>query len=177
MTVSAGPARPRAAARPVPRQRPELAHLDLTALRACREELARDESRLSYWRRIVQARLDLVRAGLDTRGTAHLRRALVPAQSRGSRRALMEVLPADDVPPLPDLAALWDREVDPGDEATAAAVVRELAAAETELSAHRAAVHRMHAEVTAELVARYRADPALALLALPLPAQGSRRSR
>lgn len=49
--------RPAAARRPVARVA-HLAHLDLDALREYRQELITEESRVSYWRRILQARID-----------------------------------------------------------------------------------------------------------------------
>ena len=55
-------ARPKAAssARPVPERRPEFSHLTLDGLRAYRRALTAEESRVSYWRRLIQARLDVV---------------------------------------------------------------------------------------------------------------------
>src|SRR4051812_45469887 len=54
-------------AAPAPRPRRErsddFVHLSLGRLRSYRQALAEEENRVSYWRRIVQARLDLVRAG------------------------------------------------------------------------------------------------------------------
>ena len=40
---------------------PHFAHLALDALRAYRQELLAEERRVSYWRRILQARLDTAR--------------------------------------------------------------------------------------------------------------------
>ena len=168
-------ARPRGAARPEPVQQPEFAHLQLEALRTYRTALTHEESRVSYWRRIVQARLDLVRAGEDGSGLEHLRDILAQASSGGGRTALVEIVPIDDVPPLPDLAELWDRIPVPGDTEGNAALEADLADAESRLSAYRTALHRRLAGATQELVARYKDEPLLALRALPLAPEQQRR--
>jgi len=49
--------RPAAGRRPAQRV-PHLEHLELSALREYRQDLLTEESRVSYWRRILQARLD-----------------------------------------------------------------------------------------------------------------------
>lgn len=169
-------ARTRGAARPEPVRLPEFAHLSLEALRTYRTALTHEESRVSYWRRIVQARLDVVRAGEDGSGLNHLREVLVQAQSGHGRTALVDVVPIDDVPPLPDLAELWDRIPVPGDTEGNAELEASLADAEERLSAYRAALHRRLAGATQELVARYKDEPTLALLALPLRPETRRRA-
>ena len=75
---------------------------------------------MSYWRRIIQARLDLVRAA-DTGATDDASRTSrnIFAESRvgaDPRRALITIVPIDDMPPLPDLGAVWAREPIPGDD-------------------------------------------------------------
>lgn len=168
--------RTRGAARPEPVRLPEFAHLSLEALRTYRTALTHEESRVSYWRRIVQARLDVVRAGEDGSGLNHLREVLVQAQSGQGRTALVDIVPIDDVPPLPDLAELWDRIPVPGDTEGNAELEAGLADAEERLSAYRAALHRRLAGSTQELVARYKDEPTLALLALPLRPETRRRA-
>jgi hypothetical protein len=156
--------------RPAPLRVPELHHLELQALRTYRKDLGAEENLVSYWRRILQARLDVVVSGTSARGAEHQRLAPVLTTSRMSagRAALVQVLPVDGIPPLPRLGELWDRQVDADDELGRAAFADDLRAAEDELSAYRAALHERIAEVTAELIARYREDPALCLSALPL---------
>src|SRR3954468_24087552 len=56
--------------RTVPERSPEFAHLALEGLRAYRRALTTEEGRVSYWRRIIQARLDLVRAPEAAAGTS-----------------------------------------------------------------------------------------------------------
>ena len=155
--------------RTVPERSPEFAHLTLEALRAYRRALTTEEGRVSYWRRIIQARLDLVRApDLGTPTSDNLRSVFADARVDSSRRALHDVVPVDDMPPLPDLAELWAREPNPDDEAYNTTLVRDLSRAEAQLSAYRTALHKRLAGATGELIARYREQPALCLSALPL---------
>jgi hypothetical protein len=159
----------RAGARPVPQRSADFAHLSLDALREFRRTLTTEEAKVSYWRRIIQARLDVVRAGtLGSSDGAHLRPVLTDARVAGSRKALLEVVPIDDIPPLPSLAELWERRVEAGDEAGQAELDADLFAAEQQLSAYRKALHARIADATGELIARYRETPSLCLSVLPL---------
>jgi hypothetical protein len=169
-------ARPKVAAstRPVPERRPEFSHLTLDGLRAYRRALTAEEGRVSYWRRLIQARLDVV-ADVDAvqDPASHERFRSVFAESRAaSRQALVGVVPVDDVPPLPDLEALWAQELRPYDLKHTSRLRRDLSHAELQLSAYRAALHRKLSAATQELIARYREDPSLALTALPLVPPG-----
>jgi hypothetical protein len=158
--------------RPVPELSQDFAHLSLDALREYRRTLTAEEDRVSYWRRIIQARLDLLRAGtLGTADGEHLRPVLTDRRVASGRTALVSVMPVDDIPPLPSLAELWDRRVEAGDTAAEAELDHDLAVAERRLSDYRQALHRRIADATGELIARYRAQPALCLTALPLPAE------
>lgn len=154
--------------RQAPERSPEFAHLTLDGLRAYRRALSDEEGRVSYWRRIVQARLDLVRstdggsAGLDT-----LRGVFAETRVDGGRKALMTVFPHGDMPPMPDLAEVWSREPRPGAEAWNKRLIRDLSKAETQLSAYRTALHKRLSAATNELIARYREQPELCLTALP----------
>jgi RsiG-like len=161
----------RAAAREVPQRSEEFAHLSLPALRDYRQSLGQEENRVSYWRRLIQARMDLIELqGVeDSVRLERLRLALAESRVGEGRRALVSIMPIDDVPPLPDLAALWSREAHPDDPESVAELRRDLAFAELQLSAYRAALHRRLAGATGELIARYREEPQLALLALPVP--------
>jgi hypothetical protein len=165
-------ARPKVAAstRPVPERRPEFSHLTLDGLRAYRRALTAEEGRVSYWRRLIQARLDVV-ADLDAvlDPVSHQRIRAVFAESRSpSRQALVGVVPVDDVPPLPDLESLWSQELRPYDVKHTTRLRRDLSHAELQLSAYRSALHRKLSAATQELIARYRENPCLALTALPL---------
>jgi hypothetical protein len=155
----------------VPERSPEFSHLPLVGLRQYRKALTQEESRVSYWRRIIQARLDVVRAlsGDLGPGVDALRPILGQARVGAARNALLDVVPLDDIPPLPNLESLWDRDPRPGDEPYNTALAEELSRAEAQLSAYRQALHRRLANATNELIARYREEPALCLTVLPLP--------
>jgi hypothetical protein len=155
----------------VPERSAEFVHLPLVGLRQYRKALTQEESRVSYWRRILQARLDVVRAmdpasGPDVEALAPV---LGAERVGAARQALLDVVPFDDIPPLPHLETLWERDPRPGDDAWNAALVSDLEKAETQLSAYRAALHRRLGAATTELIARYREEPSLCLSALPLP--------
>lgn len=173
------PGRPSARLRPVPERSPDFAHLTLSALRVYRKALAAEEDRVSYWRRIIQARLDLVRAG-EQRGGLRLesvRDVLSDERVGTGRTALLAILPHEDMPPLPNLVDLWQADPLPGDSPEAlehnARMEQELAEAETALSSYRGALHQRIDAATGELIARYREDPTLCLSALPTqPADG-----
>lgn len=158
---------PRKAARPVPVRTEEHAHLSLEELRDYRKALTAEESNVSYWRRIIQARLDLVRAGSSISYGENLKPVLTDERVGAGRRALVEILPIDDIPPLPDLASLWDRTADPADAEATTALADDLFAAEQQLSEYRRALHQRLSAATAELIARYRDEPTLCLSALP----------
>ena len=153
-------------ARPEPKRTEQHAHLTLDGLRDYRTALTAEESNVSYWRRIIQARLDVVRAGSDL-ASANLKPVLTDERVGAGRRALVEVLPMSDIPPLPDLASLWERQVDPSDAAALARLEADLDDAEKQLSSYRHALHIRLGEATSELIARYRDEPNLCLTALP----------
>lgn len=167
LTAAPAPALRKPSTRPVPERTEEHAHLSLEALREYRKALTAEESNVSYWRRIIQARLDLVLAGSSVTSGENLKPVLTDERVGAGRRALIEILPVDDIPPLPDLASLWDRYVDPSDEAGVAALADDLDAAERQLSEYRSVLHLKLAAATSELIARYRDEPTLCLSALP----------
>lgn len=158
-------------ARPLPVRNDSYDHLSLDELRDYRRALSDEENKVSYWRRILQARLDLLVTGNATKDfdPERLRPVLTTERVGTGRQALVQVLPVDDIPPLPSLAELWERRVTADDEVGKQAFVDELRAAEEQLSSYRTALHRRIAEATGELIARYREQPGLCLTALPLP--------
>jgi hypothetical protein len=162
---------PRSKDREVPERSAEFDHLSLATLRSYRQTLTAEENRVSYWRRLIHARMDLIdiNGADDSIRLEKLRQALSETRVTAGRQALVAVLPIDDVPPLPDLESLWQREAHPEDPVATANLKRDLAFAELQLSAYRSALHRRLSNATNELIARYREEPALALLALPLP--------
>jgi anti-sigma-K factor RsiG len=155
--------------RPEPRRAPELAHLTLLELRDYRQELVAEETRISYWRRILQARLDSVIAPGDHAALDRLRGVLHAHADSSRRLAMLPVATPDDAPPLPDLTALWETTVTSG--AHDESLVARLADAEQELSSYRHSLHARLDAATGELISRYRDYPALALCALPVPDQ------
>ncbi len=161
------PPRPRRPERSTPARAGELVHLSLRELRAYRDELRDEEVLVSYWRRIVQARLDLLAGAKgDERQdlVERLSRALTRGRRESRRDALLRVQPGEAMPPLPNLAELCG-EVG---QARAADAQRPLAEAEAALSSYRTVLLQRLDLVTADLIARYRDDPAACLLALPV---------
>ena len=72
---------------------------------------------------------------------------------------------ASGLPPLPDLAELW-QQMTPDDPDARAELLLALREAETRLSDYRRELHERIDHETGELIARYRENPALALTAL-----------
>lgn len=148
---------------------PRLADLSLSALRVYRRKLADEEDRVSYWRRLVHARLDLLAAETSTEGQlslATLARVLGDTGAGRTRTALVRVRAAEPLPELPVLEEMWVTEVDPRDPEALAAAVERLRTAERQLTSYRNALHQRIDEATSELIVRYRADPKSALVAL-----------
>jgi len=162
--------------RSVPERSPDFAHLSLDGLRAYRRALTAEEGRVSYWRRIIQARLDLVRAAEAGTGTTvdNLRGVFAEARVDSGRKALITVVPDEDIPPLPDLAEIWAREPRVGAIEHNRALAHDLMKAEAQLSAYRTALHKRLSAATGELIARYREQPDLCLSALPSQRTGVR---
>lgn len=160
--------------RPAPERAPGFAHLDLDGLRGLRHTLSQEESAVSYWRRIIQARLDVLRDSRARTGgfdASRLAPVLTDQRVGAGRAALVEVLDHADaaaIPPLPDLARLWAREVALDDAEAVLALEADLLVAEAQLSTYRSALHDRIGAATSELIARYREEPTLCLSALPL---------
>jgi hypothetical protein len=139
--------------------------MGLEDLRAHRQELVTEESRVSYWRRILQARMDLIIGHDDHKALQRLGVVLAEHEAHSRRLAVQSLHVPGDAPPLPDLGMLWDTSMlndDPD------AIVARLAEAEHQLSAYRRSLHERLDAATGELIARYHEDPALALSALPM---------
>lgn len=182
---AASPASPTAAERrtarriaraqePPPERDQRYDHMSLTELRDLRRSLQEEEGRVSYWRRILQARIDLLRDGATSGGATvdGLRRILADPQTSHRRTAVLPVHPVEGTPPLPDLAALWTH-VDT-DAADRDLHLSRLVRAERDLSDFRVRLHTRIDRVTAQLIARYREDPHQALTALPTRSQPPR---
>ena len=148
----------------------ELAGLDLPQLRAYRGELEAEEDRVSYWRRLVHARIDVLEAESGTGhtlGIDELVRVLGDTGSGRSRHALVSFRAADPLPELPVLAEMWVTEVDPQDPGQVADALDRLRTAEQQLTTYRRALHDRIEEATRELILRYRENPLAALDVIP----------
>ncbi|WP_130491827.1 RsiG family protein [Motilibacter rhizosphaerae] len=152
--------------RPLPDRVPELAHLALGELRAMRTELGDEEGRVSYWRRLVQARADVLRQSRDL-PVARLQEVLSSQQVVPGRTAFLTADGSSLLPPLPGLEAVWSA-VDPEDEGARSALLATLVEMDEQLSAYRRRLHERIDLATRDLVARYAADPRLCLVALPV---------
>jgi hypothetical protein len=149
-----------------------LAEMDLQALRTYRRDLQQEEDKVSYWRRLVHARLDLIAAGSHSEGSLSLPqliRVLGDTGTGASRTALSSIRPADPLPDLPESEWIWVTEIDYHDPEAVAEATARLHAAEEKLTHYRKALFERIDEATAELIVRYREDPSAALSVLPLP--------
>jgi hypothetical protein len=149
-----------------PQRSEELAHMSLERLRAYRRTLLSEELRTSYWRRLLQARRDLLNvpeAGADL----DLLRDTLTEQRSAGRQAMLSLHPDTAMPILPQLPDLWASEVGSPAVVDGRGLSARLASAESVLSSYREALHRRLDRATADLVARYHEDPRLCLTALP----------
>lgn len=139
--------------------------LALTDLRDIRRQLTEREHQVSYWRRIIQARLDLLREGAAPRGTTveGLHRILSQQMGTNSRKGMLKVRPDQDQP-MAGLDHLWHRSINGNEDDLLEADLRQ---AEHQLSIERTRLFGLIDAATAELISRYREDPMLALSALP----------
>jgi RsiG-like len=153
--------------RPVPERVPELAHLNLDRLRAYRRTLLEEELRTSYWRRIIQARRDLLRTRSNVGDREALRDALTEARGLAGRQAILALHPDGGMPILPNLPDLWDSIAGLDGEQVPTELLTKLASAESVLSSYREALHKRLDRATSDLVARYHEDPTQCLSALP----------
>jgi hypothetical protein len=154
-----------------------MADLPLGDLRRYRRQLAEEEERVSYWRRLVHARLDVLAAEAHHERSLTLEeliRVLGDTGAGRTRTALVSVRAADPLPDLPVLEDMWVTELDPHDAAALAEATRRLRAAEHQLTDYRRALHRRLDEATSELIDRYRENPASALVAFREPHTGAR---
>ena len=143
--------------------------MTLDQLREMRKVLTERESQISYWRRIIQARLDLLRDGALKRGATieGLQRILTQQMGVNNRKGILSVMPEENQP-MDGLDHLWHRGINSQDDEQ---LEKDLIAAERQLSSIRGDLHSMIDAATGELVARYRDDPLLALTALPTRVQ------
>jgi len=142
----------------------------LAGLRALRKALREEERQVSYWRRLVQGRLDVARAVLAGDRPSAEKLAAAASGSRpesregtsgSSRRSPAVARLADGTRDrrLASLAAVWDKPIPWDDPVPLAEVERTLAEIEADLSRYRRDLHERVDACTAELVGRYRSDP------------------
>ncbi len=149
-----------------------LEQLSLLQLREYRRRLSGEEDRVSYWRRLVHARIDVLEAERHHERPLRLTelvRALGDTGAGRSRRAIVTVQAAEPLPELPVLEQIWVTEIDPNDPVAVGAALERLRAAEHQLTEYRRALHARIDAATAELIGRYQADPSSALAVLPRP--------
>ncbi|MGV1037247.1 MAG: hypothetical protein ACOYD0_09505 [Candidatus Nanopelagicales bacterium] len=147
----------------------DLSHLTLSQLRERRSKLAELEGQISYWRRIIQARLDLLRDGSLRRGATveGLQRVLSKHLDSNSRKVLLATYGRDSQPvQLIGLGDLWSRGITTSADQNLE-LESDLVAAEGALSECRGSLHANLDAATAELIGRYHQDPAQAFSALP----------
>jgi hypothetical protein len=153
------------------RQRPErseeLRHMTLERLRTYRRTLLAEELSTSYWRRLLQARRDLLKSSPPPGDRVALREALAEERGQGGRQSIMALHPAGGMPILPLLPDLWATEIAPPGSVAARELTIRLTSAESVLSSYREALHRRLNRATADLVARYHEDPRLCFSLLP----------
>jgi len=144
--------------------------LSLPELREYRRRLGTEEQRVSYWRRLVQARLDIAAAGRsgEALGPKQIVAALGESYRSAGHNAFTPIESYDDLPPLPDLVSLWATPLVPGGSESDSATMTALSEAEMMLSTYRNALHRRLDTATTELIRRYKVNPALCLEVLPL---------
>ena len=140
--------------------------MTLPELRRYRQRLTEEEDRVSYWRRLAHARIDILEAEADTDGALsmdQLVRVLGDTGSGNTRTALVSISAAEALPELPALEEMWVTEVDPHDADQVADALARLRAAEVQLTDYRRALHERLDEATGELIIRYREEPTRAL--------------
>lgn len=154
-------------------------HLTLHDLRLYRRRLSEEEEKISYWRRLVHARIDVLEAESEHERPLRLEeliRVLGDTGTGRTRTALVNVRAADDLPELPILKDMWVTELNPNDAAEITEAVGRLRCAEAQLTDYRRVLHRNLDAATAELIVRYQADPSSALIAFTTPHNGTSRS-
>lgn len=147
----------------------DVSALSLVELRGYRMTLEAEEDRVSYWRRLIHARIDVIEAESESGArltTDDLVRVLGDTGTGHRRRVLLRIKAAEPLPELPEVVGIWG-DVAPGDRAGARAALERLRAAEGQLTAYRTALHARIDEATGHLIDRYRSDPGAALSLIP----------
>lgn len=153
--------------RDFPSEDVDVESLTLDEVRARRKALTARECHVSYWRRIIQARLDLLEQGVVKHGASGegLKRVLAQRMGVNNRLGILSVQP-QGAQPLSGLDHLWHRSIT-ADETDLAELDADLHDAERELSQYRSELHQQIDAATAELIRRYRDNPTLVASVLP----------
>jgi hypothetical protein len=147
-----------------------LSKLEIAELRKYRNSLKEEEAKASYWRRLIQHRLNLIAC---ERSEGHLPiedliRALGETGSGHRRRQLLTVEAEEELPQLPGLDELWTQDPDLNDREALETLVAELQKVEEQISTYRQGVLSRLNAATAEIVSRYKVNPGLALDYFPV---------
>ena len=146
-----------------------LDNMSLAAVREYRAGLSEEEEKVSYWRRLVQTRIDLIEQEKSAQGitTKDLLKSLGSTGTGARRQQLLSVEAQDELPDLPGLNDLWMSAIDIHDAEQTADLLAELQDVETRLSVYRRSLHARIDAATAELVRRYKENPDLSLELFP----------
>jgi hypothetical protein len=135
----------------------------LAGLRALRSGLREEERQVSYWRRLVQGRLDLVRDALAGHRPSAERLASSRAGHEGTDSgrspAFTTIGEGGMERRLATLVELWDTPIPWDDPDKLRRVETTLVTNEADLSSYRRDLHERIDACTAELVGRYRRNP------------------
>jgi hypothetical protein len=140
----------------------------LADLRTYRESLRSEEDNVSYWRRVLHGRIDLLSKFAEqgagnhpawTVGTDELASALKDTATGHSRLALLRIESPEDLPELPGLDELWARDADLSDSAAVADLLTALTEAAARVTEYRGQIFKRIDAATGELVSRYQDDP------------------
>jgi hypothetical protein len=125
-----------------------------------RESMRLEERRVSYWRRLVQGRIDLVRAGLAGKQPSLDDLATPGRTNTAAARSPVAVDLVDRLGtnPLRTVQELWEHPVPWQDSGELAGLEHRLVELETELSAYRRLLHERIDASTGELIRRYQRD-------------------
>ena len=135
----------------------------LPGLRALRKSLREEERQVSYWRRLVQGRLDLARTALagDEPNASGIAPGKTGRKRADERRSPALALLTDGGANrrLANLAGLWETPIPWDDHEELRQVENALVTIEAQLSSQRHDLHERIDACTTELVGRYRRDP------------------
>lgn len=122
---------------------------------------------MSYWRRIVQTRVDMWDQEWDGEHINQLSQALAESVGSPTRVAHLSMVSSTELATMPDLPRIWTQFEFASTDDELRRALTALRKAERGLSEYRADLHATIDSLTAELIARYHENPSLALTALP----------